>query len=95
MKTLDLAGRLRVPFTTGILIGIGENRRGRIESLLAIAELPARYGHVQEVIIQNFLAKPKTPMEGAPDAETDELLWTVSVAGSYLVLMRICKFHLT
>ena len=80
LKTLDLAGRLRVPFTTGILIGIGENRRDRIESLLAIAELQARYGHVQEVIIQNFLAKPNTPMEGAPDAETDELLWTVSVA---------------
>jgi len=69
-----------VPFTTGILIGIGESRRDRIESLLAIAGLHVQYGHVQEVIIQNFLAKPETPMEGAPDAETDEFLWTVAVA---------------
>ena len=80
LKTLDLAGQLRVPFTTGILIGIGESRQDRIESLLAIADLQAQYGHVQEVIIQNFLAKPETPMEGAPDAETDEFLWTVAVA---------------
>ena len=71
---------MRVPFTTGILIGIGENRRDRIESLLAIADLQGRYGHVQEVIIQNFLSKPNTPMHDMPDAETDELLWTVSVA---------------
>ena len=80
LKTLELAGQLRVPFTTGILIGIGESRQDRIESLLAIADLQAQYGHVQEVIIQNFLAKPETPMEGAPDAETDEFLWTVAVA---------------
>ena len=80
LKTLELAGQLRVPFTTGILIGIGESRRDRIESLLAIADLQAQYGHVQEVIIQNFLAKPETPMEDAPDAKTDELLWTVAVA---------------
>ena len=69
-----------MPFTTGILIGIGENRRDRIESLLAIAELHAKYGHVQEVIIQNFRAKPDTAMENSPDAETDEFLWTVAVA---------------
>ena len=80
LKTLDLAGQLRVPFTTGILIGIGESRQDRIESLLAIADLQVRYGHVQEVIIQNFLAKPHTPMEYAPNAKTDELLWTVAVA---------------
>ena len=80
LKTLDLAGQLRVPFTTGILIGIGESRQDRIESLLAIADLQCQYGHVQEVIIQNFLAKPDTPMEASPDAETDEFLWTVSVA---------------
>ncbi len=80
LKTLELAGQLRVPFTTGILIGIGESRQDRIESLLAIADLQAQYGHVQEVIIQNFLAKPETPMESAPDAETDEFLWTVAVA---------------
>ena len=80
LKTLELAGQLRVPLTTGILVGIGESRQDRIESLLAIADLRAQYGHVQEVIIQNFLAKPETPMEDAPDAETDEFLWTVAVA---------------
>ena len=80
LKTLELAGQLRVPFTTGILIGIGESRRDRIESLVAIADLHAQYGHVQEVIIQNFRAKPDTAMEDAPDAEADEFLWTVAVA---------------
>jgi|TARA_B100000809_G_scaffold199296_1_gene199234 FO synthase len=80
LRTLELAGQLRVPFTTGILIGIGESRRDRIESLLAIAELHAEYGHVQEVIIQNFLAKPDTAMEDSPNAETAEFLWTVAVA---------------
>ena len=69
-----------MPFTTGILIGIGESRRDRIESLLAIAELHAQYGHVQEVIIQNFRAKPDTAMGDAPDVETEEFLWTVAVA---------------
>ncbi|MCH7738012.1 MAG: 7,8-didemethyl-8-hydroxy-5-deazariboflavin synthase CofG [Chloroflexi bacterium] len=80
LRTIELAGQLRVPFTTGILIGIGESRRDRIESLLAIAKLHARYGHVQEVIIQNFRAKPDTAMGDAPDAETGEFLWTVAVA---------------
>ena len=80
LRTIELAGQLRVPFTTGILIGIGETRQDRIESLLAIAELHARYGHVQEVIVQNFRAKPDTAMEDAPNAETEEFLWTVAVA---------------
>ena len=80
LRTLELAGQLRVPFTTGILIGIGESRRDRIESLLAIAELHAQYGHVQEVIIQNFRAKPDTAMKDTPDADTEEFLWTVAVA---------------
>ena len=80
LRTLELAGELRVPFTTGILIGIGESRRDRIESLLAIADLNEQHGHVQEVIIQNFRAKPKTAMGDFPDAETDEFLWTVAVA---------------
>ena len=80
LRTLELAGQLRVPFTTGILIGIGESRRDRIESLLAIAELHAQYGHVQEVIIQNFRAKPDTAMGDSPDVETEEFLWTVAVA---------------
>ncbi|MDA1127378.1 MAG: 7,8-didemethyl-8-hydroxy-5-deazariboflavin synthase CofG [Chloroflexi bacterium] len=80
LRTLELAGQLRAPFTTGILIGIGESRRDRIESLLAIAKLHAEYGHVQEVIIQNFRAKPDTAMADSPDAETTEFLWTVAVA---------------
>ena len=80
LRTLELAGQLRVPFTTGILVGIGESRRDRIESLLAIAELSAQYGHVQEVIVQNFLSKADTAMEDSPNAETTEFLWTVAVA---------------
>ena len=80
LRTLELAGELRVPFTTGILIGIGESRRDRIESLLAIADLNSQHGHVQEVIIQNFRAKPQTAMGDSPDAETEEFLWTVAAA---------------
>jgi FO synthase len=74
------AGRLRVPFTSGILIGIGETRRERIESLLALRELHARYGHLQEIIIQNFRAKPHTRMGGAAEPGLDELLWTAAAA---------------
>ena len=80
LRTIELAGQLRVPFTTGILIGIGESRRDRIESLLAIARLHAEFGHVQEVIVQNFRAKPNTAMGDFPDAETDDFMWTVAVA---------------
>ena len=80
LKTLDLAGQLKVPFTTGILIGIGETRRERIASLLAIARSHRRYGHVQEVIVQNFRAKADTAMEGHPDAAVEDLLWTVAAA---------------
>jgi FO synthase len=80
LRTIELAGELRVAFTTGILIGIGETRRERIESLLAIRRLHLAHGQVQEVIVQNFRAKPRTPMRDAPDAETVELLWTVAAA---------------
>jgi FO synthase len=80
VKTLEVAGELKVPFTTGILIGIGETPQERVESLLAIRELHRRYGHLQEVIIQNFRAKPNTPMGRHPDAPTQDLLWTVAVA---------------
>jgi len=80
LRTIEIAGQLRVPFTTGILIGIGETRRERIDSILAIRRLHRDHGHIQEVIIQNFRAKPDTPMAGAPDAEGQELLWTVAVA---------------
>ena len=80
LRTIELAGELRVPFTTGILIGIGEDRRDRIESLLAIRRLHQMFGQVQEVIVQNFRAKPSTPMAGVLDAETEELMWSVAAA---------------
>jgi FO synthase len=80
LETLRLAGELDVPFTTGILIGIGETREERIEALEAIADLHRRYGHIQEVIVQNFRAKPGTRMADAPEPTLDDLLWTAAVA---------------
>jgi FO synthase len=80
LETLAAAGEERVPFTTGILIGIGESRAERIDALLAIRELAERYGNVQEVIVQNFRAKPGTRMAAAPEPPLDELLWTIAVA---------------
>ena len=80
LQTLADAGEARIPFTTGILIGIGETRRERIESLLAIRRVHERYGHVQEIIVQNFRAKPGTKMRSAPEPDLDELLWTIAVA---------------
>ena len=78
LATLRRGGEARVPFTTGILIGIGETRRERIESLLAIREIHERYGHIQEIIVQNFRAKPGTKMAGAPEPSLEDLLWTVA-----------------
>ena len=80
LRTLELAGKLRLPFTTGILIGIGENWTERIDSLLAIRELHARYGHVQEVIIQNFRAKPTIPMRAHADATREDMQKTIALA---------------
>lgn len=80
LATLDAAGRAAVPFTTGILIGIGETRRERIDTLLAIRASHQRYGHIQEVIVQNFRAKAGTKMVGAPEPSLEELLWTLAVA---------------
>ena len=80
LRTIELAGELGIPFTTGILIGIGETRRERIESILAIRRLHRAQGHIQEVIIQNFRAKPDTPMRGVADPDSEELLWTVAAA---------------
>lgn len=80
LRTIEVAGELGVPFTTGILVGIGETRQERIESLLAIRRLHQRYRHVQEVIIQNFRSKPDTPMSGVLDASSEVLIWTVAVA---------------
>jgi FO synthase len=78
LAALDAAGRARVPFTTGILVGIGETREERLEALVAIRESHARLGHVQEVIVQNFLPKDGTAMWRAPACDTDEYLWTVA-----------------
>lgn len=80
LATLAAAGELAIPFTTGLLIGIGETRRERIETLLAIRDIHARHGHIQEVIVQNFLPKPGTKMADAPPSPLEEQLWTVAAA---------------
>src|SRR5215207_1404147 len=80
LATILAAGEERLPFTTGILIGIGETRAERIDALLAIGELADQHGHVQEVIVQNFRAKPGTRMADAAEPSLDELLWTIAVA---------------
>ncbi len=80
IATLQAAGELAIPFTTGLLIGIGETRRERIEALLALRALHERYGHIQEIIIQNFRAKPGTRMARAPEPPLEEHLWTLAVS---------------
>jgi len=80
MKTLEEAGRLRVPFTTGLLIGIGETLDERVDSLIAIRELNRRFGHIQEVIIQNFRRKPNIPMCTHPEPALGEVARTVALA---------------
>jgi 7,8-didemethyl-8-hydroxy-5-deazariboflavin synthase CofG subunit len=80
LKTIALAGKLNIPFTTGILIGIGETLAERVDALAAIRDLAERYGHVQEVIIQNFRAKPRIPMRDAAEPSFDDLVRTVAVA---------------
>jgi FO synthase len=84
LETIRLAGELEIPFTTGILIGIGETRTERIEALESIRALHERYGHVQEVIVQNFRAKPGTKMTGHPEPSLDDLLWTARAAREVL-----------
>jgi len=80
LRTIEDAGRLSVPFTTGILVGIGETYAERVQSLFDLRRLARQYGHVQEVIVQNFRAKPRTAMRDAPDAEPDDYLATVALA---------------
>lgn len=80
LATIELAGKAAVPFTSGILIGIGETRLERIESFLALRRLHEKYGHLQEVIVQNFRAKPNTKMAQAPEPDLHELVWTLAVA---------------
>jgi FO synthase len=80
LRVIEDAGRQRVPFTTGILIGIGETFEERVDSLIAIRERHEKYGHIQEVIIQNFRAKPQTPMAYWPEPDCNDLLRTLAVA---------------
>jgi len=84
LAMIEAAGRLRIPFTTGILVGIGETRRERVESLLAIRRAHRAHGHIQEVIVQNFRAVPGVPMEHAPEPDDDEV--TLAVAMARLIL---------
>jgi FO synthase len=80
LQTIDRAGRANVPFTSGILIGIGETRRERIEALLALRDSHEKYGHIQEIIVQNFRAKEGTLMSQAQEPDLEDLLWTIAVA---------------
>ena len=80
LEMMEEAGRLAIPFTTGILVGIGETRADRLESLLAIRDLQERHGHIQEVIIQNFQPKPGTRMAAHPALPMEEMLWTIAAA---------------
>ncbi len=84
LEVLRLAGELKIPFTTGILIGIDETREERVDALNVIRDLHQQYGHIQEVIIQNFRAKPDTRMADAPHAPHEELLWTIRTAREIL-----------
>jgi FO synthase len=80
LRTIEDAGKQNVPFTTGLLIGIGESPEDRVETLLAIRDLHQRYGHIQEVIVQNFRVKPTIPMANSPEPSQGEMLRAVAVA---------------
>ena len=80
LRVMEVAGRLKIPFTTGILVGIGETGEERVDSLFAIRALHEQYGHIQEVIVQNFRAKPGIPMRDHPEPTLEEMLRTVAVA---------------
>jgi FO synthase len=80
LDMIGLAGELRIPFTSGILIGIGETREERLDALFALRNLHDTHGHIQEIIIQNFRAKLRTPMEDYSEPEMDDLLWTIAAA---------------
>ena len=84
LDTIREAGKLQIPYTTGLLVGIGEKREDRIKSLEAIANLHREYGHIQEVIIQNFAPKPGTPMENSPGPAVEDIIDTISLARQIL-----------
>jgi len=89
LRVIEDAGRQRIPFTTGILIGIGETLDERVDSLIAIRELHEKYGHIQEVIVQNFRAKSETPMAHWPEPDRGEMLQTLAVARLLMPNMNI------
>jgi 7,8-didemethyl-8-hydroxy-5-deazariboflavin synthase CofG subunit len=89
LRTIEEAGKQNVPFTTGLLIGIGETLDDRVDTLLAIRDLHRRYGHIQEVIVQNFRAKPGIPMRNWPEPTRGEMLRTVAVARLLMPNMNI------
>jgi 7,8-didemethyl-8-hydroxy-5-deazariboflavin synthase CofG subunit len=89
LQTIREAGKQRVPFTTGLLIGIGESVEDRVDTLLTIREMHERYGHIQEVIVQNFRAKPGIPMQNSPEPSLGEMLRTVAVARLLMPRMNI------
>jgi len=89
LKTIEEAGKQQVPFTTGLLIGIGESLEDRVDTLIAIRELHRRYGHIQEIIVQNFRAKPAIPMRNWPEPSLGEMLRTVAVARLLMPEMNI------
>jgi len=87
LRTIEEAGKQGVPFTTGLLLGIGETREDRVDTLLAIRDLHQRYGHIQEVIVQNFRVKPGIPMQDWPEPTRGDMLRTIAVAR--LLLPRV------
>jgi len=89
LRVIEDAGRLKIPFTTGILIGIGETAEERVDSLIAIRDLHEKYGHIQEIIVQNFRAKSGTPMAGWPEPGRAEMLRTLAVARLLMPQMNI------
>jgi FO synthase len=89
LRVIEDAGRRKIPFTAGVLIGIGETLEERVDSLIAIRDLHAKYRHIQEVIIQNFRAKSGTPMAHWPEPDRGEMLRTVAVARLLMPTMNI------
>jgi len=89
LKVIETAGKLQIPFTTGLLIGVGESSKDRARSLLAIRKLHERYGHIQEIIIQPFVPKPNTPMANCAGPSEAELLATVAMARLLMPEMNI------
>ncbi len=88
-RVIETAGKLRIPFTTGVLVGIGETPQARVESILAIRDIHRKYGHIQEIIIQPFVPHPRTPMENYPTPAESDFFWVVQKARSIVPEMSI------